>query len=55
MTGPSKGVVKNFENAITHCAGDIIFLSDQDDIWKDGKVGEGDKGFPQVRRHGSAS
>ena len=25
--------VKNFEKAITLCTGDIIFLSDQDDIW----------------------
>ena len=45
LTGPSKGVVKNFENAITHCAGDIIFLSDQDDIWKDGKVEKVIKAF----------
>jgi len=28
-----KGVVKNFENALKHANGDIIFLSDQDDIW----------------------
>lgn len=28
-----KGVVSNFENAIIHCKGDIIVLSDQDDIW----------------------
>jgi glycosyltransferase involved in cell wall biosynthesis len=27
------GVCKNFENAIRHCSGDIIFLADQDDIW----------------------
>lgn len=25
--------VKNFEKAITLCTGDVIFLSDQDDIW----------------------
>lgn len=36
--GPSKGVVKNFENAISACSGDVIFLSDQDDVWKPGKV-----------------
>ena len=36
--GPGKGVVKNFEHAITACSGDIIFLSDQDDIWKKNKV-----------------
>ena len=33
-----KGVLKNFENAILLCTGDIIFLSDQDDIWEEGKV-----------------
>ena len=30
--------VKNFEKAITLCTGDLIFLSDQDDIWVDNKV-----------------
>ena len=29
--GPKKGINKNFENAIYHCKGDYIFLSDQDD------------------------
>lgn len=28
----------NFENAIRHATGDIIFLSDQDDIWEPNKV-----------------
>ena len=28
----------NFENAIKNANGDLIFLSDQDDIWMDGKV-----------------
>lgn len=32
------GYVKNFENAIMHCSGDLIFLSDQDDIWYENKV-----------------
>lgn len=27
------GVIKNFEKAISLCSGDIIFCSDQDDIW----------------------
>lgn len=27
------GIAKNFETAIRHCSGDIIFLSDQDDVW----------------------
>ena len=30
--------VKNFEKAISLCTGDIIFLSDQDDIWEENKV-----------------
>lgn len=38
VKGPGKGVVKNFENAIRHCTGEIIYLSDQDDIWKPDKV-----------------
>lgn len=29
----SRGLVSNFENALQHCSGDIIFYSDQDDIW----------------------
>ena len=33
-----KGYSGNFENAISHAAGEIIFLSDQDDIWVDGKL-----------------
>lgn len=28
----------NFENALRHAKGDIIFLSDQDDVWLPGKV-----------------
>jgi len=30
----SLGVTKNFEKALSLCTGDIIFLSDQDDVWK---------------------
>ena len=32
------GFVYNFENAMSHAAGDYIFLSDQDDIWFPNKV-----------------
>lgn len=32
------GVNKTFENALKKARGDIIFLSDQDDIWLDDKV-----------------
>lgn len=33
LDGPRKGFVKNFENAICRSKNDIIFLSDQDDVW----------------------
>ena len=33
-----KSIIKNFENALYFCKGDIIFLSDQDDIWLSNKV-----------------
>ena len=32
------GYAKNFENVMAHCAGDVIFLSDQDDAWHAGRV-----------------
>lgn len=38
IDGPKKGVKQNFANAISNCNGKYIFLSDQDDIWLDGKV-----------------
>lgn len=34
----SQSPIFNFENALLHCTGDIIFLSDQDDIWHPKKV-----------------
>lgn len=34
----SHGVVPNFENALRHSKGDIIFFSDQDDCWTKDKV-----------------
>lgn len=36
--GPGKGVSKNFENALQAARGDLIFLSDQDDVWASEKV-----------------
>ncbi|WEK68447.1 MAG: glycosyltransferase family 2 protein [Candidatus Chryseobacterium colombiense] len=30
--------VKNFEKALSLCTGEIIFLSDQDDVWENNKV-----------------
>ncbi|ADV44132.1 glycosyltransferase family 2 protein [Bacteroides helcogenes] len=32
--------IYNFENAINHCSGDFIFLSDQDDVWLPDKISE---------------
>ena len=37
-SGPGKGIKQNFENAIRNCSGEIIFLSDQDDVWRKDKV-----------------
>ena len=34
----NRGYTSNFENALNTCRGDIIFLSDQDDIWMGNKV-----------------
>ena len=32
------GYVKNFEQAIARCNGDVIFFCDQDDIWHVEKI-----------------
>lgn len=37
IDGPQKGVIRNFEKAVTACTGDVIFLCDQDDVWDDDK------------------
>lgn len=38
LKGPGCGAVANFEYALSHAKGDIIFLSDQDDVWTEDKV-----------------
>jgi len=39
IKGPQKNSpTLNFENALCHAKGDYIFLSDQDDVWKENKV-----------------
>lgn len=38
LRGPKKGVVKNIQRAVKAASGDIIFMSDQDDVWVDNKV-----------------
>ncbi len=35
-----KGYTRNFENALEKAKGDIIFLSDQDDVWMNNKVND---------------
>jgi len=32
------GIIGNFNHVLHHCRGEIIFLSDQDDLWYPGKV-----------------
>jgi glycosyltransferase involved in cell wall biosynthesis len=41
------GCNKNYENAISHCSGDVIFLSDDDNVWKANKVSEVVKVFKE--------
>lgn len=38
IQGPNQGVVSNFEHAINQAKNEIIFLSDQDDVWMSNKV-----------------
>ncbi|MBQ5994247.1 MAG: glycosyltransferase family 2 protein [Clostridia bacterium] len=38
IEGKGQGLIKNFENAVKHCGGDIIMLCDQDDVWLPDKV-----------------
>ncbi|MFT6754528.1 MAG: glycosyltransferase involved in cell wall biosynthesis, partial [Candidatus Azotimanducaceae bacterium] len=32
------GFTKNFEKALLNCSGDLVFLSDQDDVWYPEKI-----------------
>ena len=41
----NKGYIRNFEKAISHCKGEIIFLSDQDDIWDEHKLSKVSQSF----------
>ena len=38
LEGPGKGVIRNVENALRNCSGQMIFLADQDDVWMPDKV-----------------
>jgi glycosyltransferase involved in cell wall biosynthesis len=34
----NQGVLRTFETALSRCSGEIVFLSDQDDLWRPNKV-----------------
>ena len=38
LQGRNLGIIMNFERVIRACKGDLIFLSDQDDVWMPNKV-----------------
>lgn len=38
LHGPKKGAIKNFEYVLSQAKGEYIILSDQDDVWLDGRV-----------------
>lgn len=38
LSGPQQGIIANFESVIREASGDVIFLSDQDDVWAEDKV-----------------
>lgn len=38
VNGPRRGLIANFGHALSLASGDIVFLSDQDDIWHSDKV-----------------
>lgn len=46
------GPIKNFEKAISLCTGDIILLSDQDDVWFTDKVEVFEQAFDRNPRSG---
>ena len=46
------GSVKNFEKAIRLCKGDVIALSDQDDVWRDDKLQLLENSFSESPRVG---
>lgn len=41
------GTVKNFEQAIGLCSGDVVALSDQDDVWREDKLALIEKAFSE--------
>src|ERR1051325_7345189 len=49
------GSVKNFEQAIRLCTGEIIALSDQDDVWRNDKLQTIEETFANILRPDSSS
>lgn len=47
QNNPGLGTIKNFEKAIFYASGDLIFLSDQDDIWYEEKVAKSCRFFEE--------
>lgn len=39
------GSIRNFDQAIAKCSGDLLALCDQDDVWLDHKLGEAERAF----------
>lgn len=37
-SGENLGYARNFERAISRCRGDLVFLCDQDDVWRPNKI-----------------
>jgi len=50
--GPNLGISKNFEAAILAAKGEIVFLSDQDDVWNPRKIERMTAAFAQDPRVG---
>ena len=42
------GITSNFNNALSHCSGDYIYISDQDDKWLDNKIAIVQKYFAET-------
>jgi len=36
--GRAGGVIKNFQRALEHCTGDLVVLSDHDDVWRNDRI-----------------
>ena len=48
IEGPREGIIANYEHVIRSCGGEVIFLSDQDDVWHPDKVEKIMKAFRET-------